>query len=1024
MGAAMRIQQSSRQGCVVLSLAGRLDLAAAPQLQRVILKQLAQQPPAIICDLSQVEAIDPPCAGALTSIRHPALSWPGTALILCGAHPAVAEILLEQGEASRLAMYPSLDQALANAHARPPWLQEQLTLGPVPTAAATGRAFVHEVCGRWGIQGLTDPAALLASELVTLSVTHAGTAMELRVELVGARLQVAVSDQDPDLLGFLAAREEIDRRLALLVVDQVATAWGVRQDGDEGKTVWCTLELPAQEADMAGSGRQLPVDSTATSTADDVEDADRGGSQALGLPGSGLVASKLVAPAPRAGLLPRAGLQSLLEVCLEGKLCLVEAPAGFGKTTLLAQWRASGGGGRVAWVSLEEGDNDPTRLWSYLVAALRTVEPGAGTVALEALGGPSVELERVVVPSLVNDLATVGAPLVLVLDDYHLITEAICHQTLEGFLDHLPAEVHVVLSTRLDPPLSLARMRGRGELAELRVGELQFTDEEAAALLNGSMGLALAAEDVARLAQRTEGWAAGLVLAGLSLRGRPDPSGLIAAFSGGDRHVADYLLAEVLERQPEELRAFLLRTSVLERLSGPLCDAVLEAQGSAERLRELEASNLFVVALDDRREWYRYHQLFADLLRLQLGFREPGLVAVLHRRAAAWHQQAGNVDEAIGHASAAGDLTEAGTLIARHWAAHWLGGQRATVARWLEGLPDAAILADPPVALIAAWSRGFGGGSKQDTERWLAAAEHEGYGGPPPDGMHSQAFGAALARATLIFDDVGRALKAARCALELAGDQPAEKSWAGSALGQALYLSGQAAEARPWLRDLVSQVPASVQPYAVVTALAMLSLLAADQDDPAAASLARGAVATAEAHGVSFEPLSGIVYLALGRALGRQGELAEAEVQLERALELFEVDSMGLHHALALLVLASVRHGRGDLPGARALVDQARELVDQSTNPGMLPSMLEQAEEALGSRPRRPVQMAAPLTERELAVLRLLPTRLSTRDIGRELSVSATTVRSQVQAIYRKLQVNSRAEAVTKARQLGLLPAA
>jgi LuxR family maltose regulon positive regulatory protein len=709
---------------------------------------------------------------------------------------------------------------------------------------------------------------------------------------------------------------------------------------------------------------------------------------------------------------------------LQAKLCLVGAPAGSGKTTLLAQWRAVAGGGRVAWVSLEESDNDPTRFWSYLVAALRTVEPGVGVVVLEALRGPSVELERVVVPSLVNDLATVGAPLVLVLDDYHLITDAICHQTLGWFLDHLPAEVHVVLSTRLDPPLPLARMRARGELAELRVGELHFTHEETAELLNGSMGLALAAEDVARLAERTEGWAAGLVLAGLSLRGRPDPSGFIAAFSGGDRHVADYLVAEVLERQPEELREFLLRTSLLERLSGPLCDAVLETQGSAELLRELERSSLFVMPLDDRRQWYRYHQLFADLLRLQLGAREPALVPVLHRRAAGWYEAAGQIDEAIGHASAAGEFGQAGALIARHWAAHWLGGQRATVARWLEGLPEAAILADPPVALIAAWSRGFQGASKQDTERWLAAAEHEGYGGPPPDGMRSQAFGAALARATLIFDDVGRSAAAARRALELAGAQPAELSWAGSALGQALYLSGRSAEARPWLGDLVSQVPASVQPYAVVTALAVLSLIAADQDDPAAAALARGAVATAEAQGVNFEPLSGIVYLALGRALARQGKLAEAEVQLERALELFEVDSMGLHRTYGLLVLASVRHGRGDLPGARALVDQARELVEQSTDPGMLPAVLEQTEEALGSRPRRPVQMAAPLTDRELAVLRLLPTRLSTREIGRELYVSPNTVRSHVQAIYRKLQANSRAEAVTNARQLGLLPAA
>ena len=215
--------------------------------------------------------------------------------------------------------------------------------------------------------------------------------------------------------------------------------------------------------------------------------------EVTGPPGPELLWTKLVAPAPRAGLLPRAGLQTLLQSSVQAKLCLVAAPAGSGKTTLLAQWKAGAGGGRVAWVSLEESDNDPTRFWSYLVAALRTVDPGVGTVALEALRGPSVELERVVVPSLVNDLATVAAPLVLILDDYHLITNASCHQTLGWFLDHLPPAVHVVLSTRLDPPLPLARMRARGELAELRVGELQLTEEEAAALLNGSMGLALAA---------------------------------------------------------------------------------------------------------------------------------------------------------------------------------------------------------------------------------------------------------------------------------------------------------------------------------------------------------------------------------------------------------------------------------------------------------------------------------------------------------------------------------------------------
>src|SRR5215218_9309165 len=386
--AAMRIQESSQQGCVVLTLVGRLELAAVPQLQRAILKQLAEQPPAIICDLGQVEAIDPLCAKVFTSIRHPALSWPGTALILCGIRPGVAVVLARQGVTRRLGMYPSLDQALANASARPPWLREQLALGPVPTAARAGRRFVREVCGRWGLQGLADPAALLASELIALFVIHARTARELRVELRGSWLQVAVHDQDPKLLGLLVAREETDRRLSLLIVDQLATSWGVRQDGASGKIAWCTLKLPPQEADRAGSGRPLPPMATPTPMADGVDDTDPGASQATDLAGPGVVWSKLVAPTRRAGLLPRASLQSLLQVGLEGKLCLVEAPAGFGKTTLLAQWQAAAGEGRVAWVSLDEGDNDPTRFWVYVVMALRTVEPSVGAAVLGGAAPP------------------------------------------------------------------------------------------------------------------------------------------------------------------------------------------------------------------------------------------------------------------------------------------------------------------------------------------------------------------------------------------------------------------------------------------------------------------------------------------------------------------------------------------------------------------------------------------------------------------------------------------------------------
>ena len=997
----MRIQQSSRQGCAVLTLTGRLDLAAAPDLQRAILKQLAEHPPAIICDLGQVEAIDPLCAGVFASIRHPALGWPGTALVLSGTRPVVADTLLRQGAAHRLAMYPSLDQALTNARARPPRLQERLALGPVPTAAHDSWVFVGEVCGRWGLQELAEPAGLVASELVTNAVVHARTELELRVELRGSRLHVAVKDHDPNLGPVQAAKDGTKRGLGLVIVDRIATTWGVRRDGPGGKTVWGALDLPPEEAD--GEDRGLP---DVTSSL-----------------GPDLVWSKLRPPAPRAGLVSRARLQMRLQASLQGKLCLLDAPAGFGKTTLLAQWCADGGAGRVAWVSLDEGDNDPTRFWMYVVEAFRTVEPEVGAIALQALQRPSADLYRAVLPSLLNELSTIDSQPVLVLDDYHLVTNATCHQTLGFFLDHLPPGAHVALSTRADPPLSLARMRARGELAEIRLAELEFTDEEASALLNGSMGLQLAAEDVERLAERTEGWPAGLYLAGLSLRGRQDASGFIASFQGDNRHVADYLGAEVLTRQPEEIRTFLLRTSVLEHLSGPLCDAVLETERSSELLGELERSNLFLMRLDDHREWYRYHHLFAQLLRVELAHREPELLPALHRRAAAWHRQAGNVEEAIHHATAAGDFSEAATLIARHWLGYWRRGRLATVARWLDELPDEAITANPPVAFVAAWIGGFCGASRQETERWLAATEDDTWEGGLPDGIKSLAFGAALTRAALLFDDVGRSAGAARRALDLAGPEPSPFSWmAQAARGRALYLSGHSAEARPGLEELVRVVAPSAQPFAVMTALAVLSLIAGDKDDDrTATTLARRAVEVAGAQGLIAEPLCGIVYLALGRALSYQGAFAEAEEQLGRALELLEIDSMVLHRAHTLLLLASVRRGHGDLPGARALVARARELIERSADPGILAMLLGRSVRALDTGPHRRVE-GAPLTERELAVLRLLPARLSNREIGRELYVSINTVRSHIQSIYRKFEVATRDEAVAHARQLGLLP--
>jgi ATP/maltotriose-dependent transcriptional regulator MalT len=741
-----------------------------------------------------------------------------------------------------------------------------------------------------------------------------------------------------------------------------------------------------------------------------------------------LLRTKLRPPPVRAGLIPRARLDGLLESGAQGRLCLIDAPAGSGKTTLLAQWcLVDRPARRIAWVSLDDSDDDPVRFWVYVIEGLRVIEPGFGETALSLLqdSGSAEILTQVVLPQLLNELGTSGSELVLVLDDFHLISNPSCHRTLSYFVDHLPANVHLMVATRVDPPLPLARLRASGELTEIRIAELEFTSSEATTLLNQAMGLELTAQQVQQLWERTEGWAAGLYLAGLSLRDRADQGEFIASFEAGHRHIVDYLGTEVLARQPEPLRSFLVQTAILERLSASLCDAVLEAEDSAALLAELEQANLFLIALDDHRQWYRYHHLFAQLLRLELTEREPELVPVLHRRAASWYRQAGDVEGAIHHATAAGDFAQAADLIARHWLAYQRRGQIATLERWLGRLPEEVIAADPPIALVAAWVGGKLDISMQEIERRLAAAEASDYRGPLPAGIRSVPFGAAMVRAVNTFDNVARSLRAARQALDAAGPRASESYWMGAvALGRSLYLAGSRGEARPVLEDIASNEPAAdLQPFVVVNAFALLSLIEGeDGDDERAVALARHAMDVAEAQGIRYDPLSGVGYIALGLGLARRGRLAEAEELLEQALRVLKYDSFAVQRAQALLELASVRHARGDTEGASAPLERARELITSFTDPGMLSSLLDNTERALGPTRRRGPSPAPTLTDRELVVLRLLPTTLSQPEIAQELYVSVNTVRTHIQGIYRKLGVASRDEAIATAHEYDLLP--
>jgi LuxR family maltose regulon positive regulatory protein len=437
-----------------------------------------------------------------------------------------------------------------------------------------------------------------------------------------------------------------------------------------------------------------------------------------------LLETKLQVPRRRRNLVARPRLSEHLSRGVESSLTLVSAPAGFGKTTLLADWLAVPAATErsVAWLSLDQRDNDPAVFWTYLVAALKTATPGVGASALSLLQEPQPPQIETVVATLLNDLGAISNDVVLVLDDYHLIEAGDVRDGMAFLLEHLPPQLHLVIAGRADPALPLARLRARGELVEIRAADLRFTPDEAATYLNGVMGLALTAQDVAALEGRTEGWIAALQLAALSMQGRDDIAGFIAGFAGDDRYIVDYLAEEVLQRQPEHVRHFLLQTSILDRLSGSLCDAVTGHDGGKAMLAALEQGNLFLVPLDDRRQWYRYHQLFADVLQAHLRDEQPDDVPELHGRASDWYEQHGDESEAIDHALAAEDFERAADLVELAIPTLSRDRREATLRSWLKVIPD-ELLRVRPVLNIGFVGALVSGGEMDGVERRLLDAE-------------------------------------------------------------------------------------------------------------------------------------------------------------------------------------------------------------------------------------------------------------------------------------------------------------
>src|SRR6266516_3696972 len=425
---------------------------------------------------------------------------------------------------------------------------------------------------------------------------------------------------------------------------------------------------------------------------------------ATSMPSLHLLTTKISVPPARLNMVTRPRLTQRMNTALRGALTLIPAPAVWGKTTLLSAWHADAnpGGWPLAWVSLDEGDKDPLRFWTYVISALNTLHSGVGETALALMYASSSLPIEDVLTSLLNALIQLPTETVLVLDDYHLIEAQPIHDALTYLVEHLPPNLHLVIASRSNPLLPLARLRARGALTELRAANLRFTTDETTAFLAEVMGLSLSAEQVTALEARTEGWIAGLHLAALSLQGRDDVASFIASFTGSHRYVVDYLVEEVLSRQPEEVQDFLLQTCLLDRLSGPLCDAVRGREDSQRLLEHVERSNLFLVALDEERQWYRYHHLFAEVLRSRLQQQQPLVVPELHRRASGWYEQHELFDEAVTHALAIPDVEHAARLIEQYAQLTNFPSQFQALLGWLNRLPDALVRTQPSLCLMHA----------------------------------------------------------------------------------------------------------------------------------------------------------------------------------------------------------------------------------------------------------------------------------------------------------------------------------
>ena len=674
-----------------------------------------------------------------------------------------------------------------------------------------------------------------------------------------------------------------------------------------------------------------------------------------------LLQTKLFVPSSRRGLVPRPRLAERLDRGAESRLMLVSAPAGFGKTTLLVEWLAarpvrSAKESSAAWLSLDQADNDPATFWTYVIAALQTVAPGVGTDTLALLQEPLSAPIESVLTTLLNDLGAMASDIVLVLDDYHVVGGRDVQDAMAFLLDHLPPQMHLVIASRADPALPLARLRARGELVEVRVAELRFTPDEAATYLNEVMGLALTAQDVAALEGRTEGWIAALQLAALSIQGRDDVAAFIAGFAGDDRYIVDYLAEEVLQRLPEPVQGFLLQTSILDRLSGPLCDAVTGQGGGKAMLEALERGNLFLVTLDARRRWYRYHHLFAEVLQTRLIEEQHHLHPDLHRRASVWYEQNGEQSEAIRHALAAKDFGRAADLVELAIPAMRRGRQESALRGWVEALPDDLIRVRPLLSVAYAGVLLLSGESEgvearlRDAERWLRTSAGSSEGSKAPstqpivvaEGEFRRLpcwiaiYRAALAQAQ---GDVAATVTHARRALELVPqDDPLGRGAAAGFLGLAAWTGGDLeAGHRSYVDCMASVQRAGHFSDALGCAITLADIRVAQGRLSEAVHTYEKALELASARGGPVLRGTADIFVGMSELDRERGDLHAATGHLLRSQELGEHTGLPHNRYRWPVAMAGIRRAQGDLHGALDLLNEAERLYIGGFSPNVRP---------------------------------------------------------------------------------------